>query len=457
MLQACGLKEPQKGAEISGISIDSRSLQPGDLFIALSGDPGPRFHSSHDSKLDGHNYIAQAIDKGASALMVSQDLKLDRPILKVKDTLDGLWDLGRFSRTRTNARVVAVTGSSGKTTARHFIEAMLRTQGDAHASTGSFNNHWGVPLSLALMQREAEFGVFEIGMNYPGEIAPLSEIVNPDVALVLNVLPVHLGFFESLDGIRKEKLSIVSGLRSSGTLVLPSDLDISDLKDLLATTNSKEPHCITFGMNADADVYPLAIETGEIWQVKAKVVDEEVAFQLKAGGEHRVATALASFAVLKSLGCDLSSAAGAVAEIEPPKGRGNRVRAGGMIVIDDSYNANPASMRLALQALAAEKVGRKIAILGEMLELGKDSDRFHGELAAYCDGIDGVITVGEQMGPLANKLREDKLLGSYEHIDQLDLSQFVRSLKKDDCVLVKGSNKVFWLHGFVSRLVEELN
>lgn len=459
LLEACQLTASAKGIkdiDICGISIDSRTLQPGDLFVALSGDPGPGFHSSGQSFRDGHEFISAAIDNGAAALLVDknvvnknlvdqQDLA-DIPALFVEDTLAALWDLGIYSGSRTSAKKIAITGSSGKTTARHFIQRMLETQGVTHASTGSFNNHWGVPLSLARMPKLVDFGVFEIGMNHPGEIAPLSRLVSPDVALILNVLPVHLEYFKSLDEIRKEKLSIIEGLANDGVLIVPDDLDLSD------HVISSQQQIITFGLTASASVYPISISKGKTWEVEARVVDENITFGILAGGIHRVQTALAGLAVIKALRGNLIEATDALASIEPPIGRGNWQTLSGVNVIDDSYNANPESMKYALQGLGA-LAGRNYAILGDMLELGDEADRFHKELAADCTELEGVITVGKQMNSLAECLAPDKIIASYDEASQIDLSKLVHSLREGDNILIKGSNKIFWQNQFVQKLI----
>lgn len=453
LLEACHLN-PEKGASVSGISIDSRSLQPGDLFVALSGDPGPGFHSSGQSHRDGHEFIASAVKEGAAGLLISKKMASlgdlpAIPTLVVEDTLKGLWDLGLYAGSHTTAKKVAITGSSGKTTARHFIQKMLETLGVTHASTGSFNNHWGVPLSLARMPRQADFGVFEIGMNHPGEIAPLSRLVSPHVALILNVLPVHLEYFESVDGIRREKLSIVEGLSNDGILIFPDDLDISDCH----ATSSQQ--LISFGLTDSASVYPVSINKGKVWEIEAKVVDENIKFSITAGGNHRVLTALAGLAVVKALGGNLVEAAEVLVTIEPPEGRGNWHTLAGVNVIDDSYNANPESMKYALEGLGSLE-GRKFAILGDMLELGEEARRFHEELATYCQLLDGVITVGEQMKVLSDVLKGNKIMANYKDASQIDLLQLVGDFREGDAILIKGSNKIFWQNHFVQNFLDAL-
>ncbi len=444
---ALGLAVGDAGPDISGVSIDSRTLQAGDLFVALSGDPGPRFHSSFQGARDGHDFLAGAIAAGAAAVLVDREVDSAVPQLRMGDTLDGLWDLARFARKRISGRVVAITGSSGKTTARVYIEHVLGEQGVVHGSEGSLNNHWGVPLSLARMPRDAGFAVFEIGMNHVGEIAPLAELVSPDVALVLNVLPAHLGFFDSIDTIRREKLSIARGLGSAGILVVPDDLDLSD---------SKHGEVITFGFSQVGDVRCVGIEEGDDWAVRADSSGDALQFRLAEGGRHRVLTGLATLAAVRALSADLHGAAESLCQVQLPPGRGNRHRVDGMVLVDDSYNANPASVGYALDLLGRSSAKRKIAILGDMLELGDSGAELHADLAADCGGIDKVITVGSLMKNLQDRLPPDKRWQHVESCRDLDVVELSGHFRAGDEVLVKGSKKIFWAENFVARLLQQL-
>ena len=436
------------GPDIHQITIDSRHTDPGDLFIALSGDPGPRFHSSGSSGLDGHDFIAQAIQAGAAGVLLSRDMACDVPSLKVDDTLEGLWAIGATARHRMQGLVTGITGSSGKTTARQWLEQLLRMAGRTHASVGSFNNHWGVPLSLARMPEDSEFGVFEIGMNNPGEIAPLSELVNMDVAVVLNVLPAHLGRFEHIGQIREEKLSIARGLKPGGRLVLPQ---------VLAASAPAGADIVTFGFEPDATVRGSAHYTAQGAEVSVQIAGQQLSYRLTTGGEHRVQTSLSCLAVIHALGLEAADFVGYMPDLTTPQGRGNRLQAGRHIIIDDSYNANPVSMRYALQELAvAGDDCRKIAVLGEMLELGDDGIQMHRDIAQHCRGIDGVITVGEGFRDAGFEEAPTSFLGHFASADDIPADWLDQQLGDKGVLLVKGSNRVFWTRNFVNRLVTAL-
>lgn len=376
--------------------------------------------------------------------MVSKEVSTRLPCIEVADTLDGLWQLGRARRAHMHGKVAAITGSSGKTTARQWLEEILRATGKSvHASAGSLNNHWGLPLSLARMPHETEFGVFEIGTNNAGEIAPLSALAMPHVALVLNVLPAHLGRFESLDAIRKEKLSIENGLVPHGVMVIPEALPHDELNCW---------NVVTFGLGTSADVAGRAEYGPDYVDVEVTIGAHSWDYRLHTTGEHRVLTSLAVCAMVHQLGVNLDEAIPVFSHLTIPSGRGDTVRIGDITVIDDSYNANPVSMRYAIEALSRME-GQRIAILGEILELGESGRAMHRDLADCCGGLDGVITVGKGF--------EEWPAGaaSWGHAGSsaaLDLEALVARLEPGAHVLVKGSNKVFWTSGFVRRLVDAL-
>ncbi|MFT5563115.1 MAG: UDP-N-acetylmuramoyl-tripeptide--D-alanyl-D-alanine ligase, partial [Litorivivens sp.] len=358
------------GPDISGVSIDSRQVQAGDLFVALSGDPGPRFQTSIDNPRDGHEFIDTARASGASAVMLSRsNSNAAYPFLRVADTLDGLWALGALARQRCAGRIVAITGSAGKTTARSWLMQCLADQFDMHGSIGSLNNHWGVPLSLSRMPKETDVGVFEIGTNHSGEISPLSRLVQPHICILLNVLPAHIGNFESFDSLEKEKRSIADGLDDAGCLIL---------SESLATGHERE---FTFGIGSSADVCAKYEVTDTGWVIHANVSGELIRYTLVSGGEHRLQTSLAVLAAARKLGADLSRVALHMSSLSSPVGRGDETVINGVAVIDDSYNANPVSMQYALDALKI-KSGRRIAILGEIMELGQMSAGYHQKLSA---------------------------------------------------------------------------
>ena len=431
------------GPDLTGISIDTRTLRPGDLFVALPGDPGPRFNVSHRSTRDGHDFLPHAFAAGAAGALVHGPAAARGPTITVRDTLDALWKLAHAARGRFQGKVAAVTGSSGKTTAKTLLHAALA---DAFATGGSLNNHLGVPLSLARTPRGQAFAVYEIGTNHPGEIEPLARLAEPDVAIVLNVHPAHIEFFPDMAALRREKLSIAKGLRGGGQLVCLDTLTKG--ADVAAPT-------LTFGLSAAADVRLAEFDGATaVLHTPAGAVRAPV----PGGGEHRALSVAAVTAALIALGVDPHQAVTRLAHVAPPAGRGNRIQAGAVTLIDDSYNANPASMAAALGSLAAAapRSGRTIALLGEMLELGADSDRLHAELAPHCRGIDGVLCVGAAMAALHERLPAGQRLGHVEDAAALDAAWVAGRLRAGDMALIKGSNRVFWARGFAAALRTEL-
>ena len=432
--------------DATGVSIDTRTLQAGDLFIALAGDPGPRFHSASASQGDGHDYLQAALGKQCRAAVVSRFVDLPLTQIKVANTLDGLWDLAKASRARTRAQVVALTGSSGKTTLKQFLAQAT----SGYADAGSLNNFWGLPLSLSRLPQAAILGIFEIGMNRPGEIAQLAVLARPDVAVVLNALPAHLEHFSGLGEIVREKLSIAEGLNPSGILVLP---------DQLAHRSDFSGTRYTFGMQEGADVRLLFEDEGRRLQLRVKdaLATQNLQISLPAGGQHRQLTAAATLATVLALGGQPEVAAKRLAKLSLLSGRGHRMQAGGIGLIDESYNANPTSMAATLRAFRAETVqGAKYAILGDMLELGDAAADFHRALAAECQGLDGLWLVGPMMRSLAEALPKHRVLGSALSASELSLDDIAQQLTAGDQILVKGSNKVFWQEGFVQQLAARL-
>ena len=432
------------GPAVRGIAIDSRLTEPGDLFVALPGDPGPRFQATSRSDRDGHDFVPHAVENGAVAVLVHRDVNTRRGAadpavaqLRVADTLDGLWALGRAGRERLNTPVVAVTGSSGKTTFKTFAATAL----DAFATSGSLNNHIGVPLSLARTPRQSTAAVYEIGTNHPGEIEPLARLARPDVAVLLNVHPAHIENFGSLDAIRKEKTTIARGLESGGTFVHPSDLDGRGVG-----------RSVTFGTDTAADVQ-LVRSGGTAAELQTPAGRFECA--VPGGGEHRAMSVCALAAVLTALDLPLDRLHRLIDEAVP-RGRGNRISVRGITVIDESYNANPASMAATLDAFRAES-GRRIAILGDMLELGEDGPRYHADLARHCGMIDGVFCVGERIRVLYDALSPGQRLGLAERPDAAFVDLCATALRPGDRVLVKASNGIFWANGFVDALVAALD
>ena len=442
------------GPRITGVAIDSRLVEPGDLFVALPGDPGPRFQTSARSNRDGHDFARHAVANGASAVLVHRPGDYGAPALVVNDTLDALWDLGRAARNRLSCPVVAVTGSSGKTTFKTFAANVLQ----AFCTEGSLNNHLGVPLSLARTPRSASGAVYEIGTSFPGEIEPLARLASPDVAVVLNVHPAHIGHFGSVEAIAAEKLSIARGLSAGGALVRSADLEAEF-----------EGRTVTFGKSLDcgvdgrADVTLDGLEeflgAPELAPTSRAVLTTaagRIACPVPGGGQHRGLSVCALAAVLMALGRPLG-ALERLAGMAVPRGRGNRHSVGGVTVIDESYNANPASMAATLKAFAEEPGGRRIAILGDMLELGEDAIGYHAELAPLGAKLHGVFCVGPRMRTLYDALPSSVRLGWTEEANADCLCRCAEALEATDSVLVKASNGVFWAAGFVDKLIAALD
>lgn len=439
--------EAAAGPDISGLSIDSRQLQQGDLFVALPGDPGSRFTVTVRTDRDGHSFLAQAAAAGAGALLVRADwLAATTPdptlprCLPVLDTIDGLWQLGAFRRAQLSGPVVAITGSSGKTTAKGFLAEAL----GCAATAGSLNNHLGVPLSLARVPRSADSAVLEIGMNHPGEIAPLAQLVQPTVAVVVNVGLAHRENFADDDGIRREKLSIVEGLGPDGWLVVHDEVDLKGI--------DRDRVC-RFGQRADSQVQLLSV-TG--LTATYRCGSERFEAQVPGGGVHRALTLASVLAVLMVLGRPLTDAQRLPDSLVRP-GRGAVALCAGIAVIDDSYNANPASVLAALAQLrdAPPLVGRRYALLGAMAELGSAAAAGHEAALAGCSGLDGVWLVGE---PWQERRRaaECPVLGWWPELDDnaaVALEEnIIETLEKGDNLLIKGSNSVFWQRGYAARL-----
>jgi UDP-N-acetylmuramoyl-tripeptide--D-alanyl-D-alanine ligase len=426
--------------QAAGVSIDSRTVAPGDLFIALTG---PNF--------DGHTFVADALKKGAAAALVAkrpEGVDANAPLLVVADTQRALDDLGRASRARTQARIIAVTGSVGKTGTKEALKHVLERQGRAFASVGSLNNQWGVPLSLARMPQDMSFGIFELGMNHPGEIDALTRIVRPDVAIITTIEPAHLGFFASVEAIADAKAEIFVGVEPRGAAILNRDNPYYDR--LAAAAEARGiTRLLSFGAHGGASVRLINCHLhATMSAVKADVMGEAIDYSIALPGRHWVMNSLAVLAAVKAVGGDVAAAASAMATLSALQGRGKRyrlARAGGAIeLIDESYNASPASMRAAIAVLAAvtpKGKGRRIAVLGEMLELGNDSERLHAELAApLADArVALTFTLGDNMRALDAALPSNQRGGHAATVDEL-IEILNKNLRPDDVVTVKGSH-----------------
>jgi UDP-N-acetylmuramoyl-tripeptide--D-alanyl-D-alanine ligase len=424
--------------DILGISIDSRTIQPGELFIALEG---PNF--------DGHDFVGKALATGAVALVarVPDGLAADAKLILVDDTLHALERLGAAARARSTARIVAVTGSVGKTSTKEMLAAALRASGATHASAGSFNNQWGVPLSLARMPRDAAYGVFELGMNHAGEIAGLTTQVQPHVAIVTTIEPAHLEFFESVEAIADAKAEIFLGLEADGTVLL--NRDNPQFERLAAAARRQGlTRILGFGAAPEAEIRltGLAVE-GEAMQVEVSLLGRTFSYRLGVPGRHMALNSLAVLAAADALGADLATAATALGSISSLAGRGKRlsieVAGGTATLIDESYNASPAAMRAAIAVLAAASPGpggRRIAVLGDMRELGHEGPALHAALAEPLveAGIDQVFTVGPLMRALWDRLPAALRGASTETAAGL-VPGLITALRAGDVLTVKGS------------------
>ncbi len=432
---------------ITGVSIDTRTLQPGDLFVALK-----------DAR-DGHDFVADAIGRGAAAALVSHDVPgvaADK-LIKVHDVQAALEALGRQRRGEVSARVAAVTGSVGKTSTKEALRHLLELQGRTHASAASYNNLWGVPLSLARMPRDTQYGIFEIGMNHAGEITPLTAQVKPHVAIVTMVAAVHLEHFDSVGAIADAKGEIFSGLEPGGVAVINGDLEWTQrLKDRAAKAGAA--HVLTFGRAATSDVRLTDLQLGEDGSdVGVTLLGKALRYRVGAAGEHWALNSLGVLAVTASLGADAERAAVDMATLSALAGRGARQRIttpkGAFDLIDESYNANPLSMAVSIATLGRAKPspgGRRIAVLGDMLELGPTGAELHAGLAKPLaeHGIDLVFASGPLMNHLWPAIAE-RQRGGYASASSEIARAVADTVRAGDIVMVKGSN------GSKMRLVVE--
>ncbi len=433
----------------SGVSIDTRTIQPGDLFVALK-----------DIR-DGHDFVATALAKGAAAALVSHipdDTASDAPLLIVDDVLQALGKLGQAARARTRAKVIGVTGSVGKTSTKEMLRRILTGQGRTHAAEASYNNHWGVPLTLARMPADTDFAVIEIGMNHPGEIAPLARLADLDIALITIVAAAHLEAFNSLEDIAREKAAIFDGLRPGGTAIFPGDQGITPI--LATKAAAVGAKAITFGNNDTADYHLTQVklcDTATI--VQATRQGTPSLFKVLSPGRHFAANGLGALAVADALHLDPMIAASDLGQWKPPAGRGTRehitldiVEETSFDLIDDAFNANPTSLAAALDVLIAATPkdgmgrvgkGRRIAILGDMLELGPTEIALHEAVAQHphLNKIDLIHCVGPRMKSLYAKLPRAQR-GEWV-ADARDLAARSRSLiDAGDILLVKGSKGI---------------
>ncbi|MGK6312126.1 UDP-N-acetylmuramoylalanyl-D-glutamyl-2,6-diaminopimelate--D-alanyl-D-alanine ligase [Neorhizobium sp. DT-125] len=426
---------------ITGISIDSRSIGEGEAFFAIKGD-----------RVDGHDFASMAVANGASLIVVSEAKlpalgRLIVPMIVVDDVLAALGRLAVASRERSNARIVAVTGSVGKTTTKEMLRHVLAPSGKVHAAVASFNNHWGVPLTLARMPADAEFGIFEIGMNHPDEIRPLVKMVRPHVAMITTIAAAHLGHFKNLEEIAAAKAEIFEGVEPGGAAILNRDIRQFGFLEQKAQ-EAGIARVYTFGQHAKAD-FRLAdfegnAESSTVWAVLNGETSE---IHIGAPGRHIAENAMAALGACLLVGADMAKAMEALAALKPVKGRGERhllgIGEGHLTLIDESYNANPASMRAAIALLASatpELTGRRIAVLGDMLEMGEFSAKVHEELAGplLAAGIGHVWLAGPEMAALRDALPDSVQVEYREKTSEL-ADFVVRAVIPGDVVMVKSS------------------
>ena len=425
----------------TGVSIDSRSLAGGDLFIAIRGP-----------NTDGHLYVANALERGAAAAMVARDwadsqAAGDMPLLIVSDTDEGLNALARAARERGKARIVAITGSVGKTSTKEALAQILSEQAATTATIGNLNNQWGLPLSMARMPAESVYGVFELGMNHAGELSPLSKLLRPNVAVITTVESVHLEFFESEEAIADAKGEIFAGMGADGAVVLNADnRHFERLKHMAKEVGIGR--VFSFGAKPGADFHMIdwRIEDGGNL-VEAELAGRRIRFRTGGAGRHWAMIGVSALGAAWLLGADLDKAASALANIHPPKGRGLQHRVdlpgGDFTVIDESYNASPASIRAAIAVLAATPTGpsgRRIAVLGDMLELGEDSPQLHAGLATDLEEaqVDMLFSCGPNMSELSNSVPPAMNLLHADASAGL-IARLCETVRPGDVVTVKGS------------------
>ncbi len=433
-----GRAEGDGAPDLQNVSIDSRTLEPGALFAAIRGD-----------SLDGHDYVAKAFQAGAGAALVADDAKLEASgtLIRVPDTLDALNRLGAAARARSAACVIAVTGSVGKTGTKEALRLALGASACVHASEKSYNNHWGVPFTLANFARGNDFGVFEVGMNHPGEIIPLAKLIRPHIAIITTVAPVHLEFFTSEQQIAEAKAEIFAGLEPGGTAILNRDNPHFELLKKRASEAGVQ-RIIAFGAHDEADAKLTSlIPVGDTSEVEATIAGEKISYRVGAPGRHLVMNSLAVLAALKAAGAELQAGAGTLGAYHAQAGRGARTQFslgdGRVVLIDESYNANPASMQAALATLGElprAQLPRRIAVLGDMLEMGKTSPQLHGDLAQPVDaaGVDVVFACGPHMRALYDALPESRR-GAYAKKSQGLETALLETVQAGDAVMIKGS------------------
>lgn len=411
----------------TGISIDTRTIEKGDLFVALKGETG-----------DGHAFLQEAASKGAAAALVFEVIETSLPILKVADTLKALEHLGIAARERCTALRIAVTGSVGKTSAKDALKWVFKDQGLTHGSVASYNNHWGVPLTLARMPQETQFAIFEVGMNHAGEIRPLSQMIQPQIAIVTSVLEAHIEFFNSVQEIAEAKAEIFEGMVEGGAVILNQDNSYYGFLSKRARDCNLHVH--GFGKSENADFRLLSWEgEAEKSKVTAEIAGERISYWISVPGVHWALNSLAVLGAVHLGGADVKKAALSLTTVEAPCGRGKRYK-GDFTVIDESYNANPISMRAALAVLGQSQGTRKIAVLGDMRELGASSRMHHENLLDPLleNKVDLVFCCGPYMTYLYDRL-PSLMKGGYAPTSLELIPLVLKAVEPGDVISVKAS------------------
>lgn len=414
-----------------GVSIDTRTLEPGDLFVALK------------DQRDGHEFVEAAFDAGAAGALVSQDFN-NSPTVKVDDTLDALEMLGIAARLRSCAVRTAVTGSVGKTSIKDMLARIYRGAGPAHWSVKSFNNHWGVPLSLARMPENTERAVFEIGMSTPGEIAPRSRMVRPHIAIISRIAGAHLEGLGSLDAVAAEKSAIFTGLEAGGTFVLNADDPYLQMLSHRAREACPTGNLETFGKDKSATARIIGYSTDGLKStITLDVVGQQTEIKITAVGEHWAYNVAAAVLAASRTGLSPADCATALRGYAPPAGRGTAEtltlpNGASVLLVDDAYNANPESMRASLAALGERPSGRRVVALGEMLEIGEASVVEHIRLAdpVVAVGPAAIFLAGDGMRPLADRLTTANWAANATEL----WNSLTETLQDGDVILIKGSN-----------------
>jgi len=453
-LNKAQLPDDRRLAPVTGVAVDSRIVKPGDLFIALAGDPGSRFATAARSDADGHDYLTHALEQGAAGALVTELQNVALPQYQTPETYDGLWLLGKAARRRLTGPVLAVTGSSGKTTAKSFLAEALK----AYAPPGSFNNHIGVPLSLANAWQHAPAWIFEIGTSSPGEIAPLTDMVDPDLAILLNVQNAHIENFSSSQALLEEKSQIFSTLPRDGLRVVHDELNIEGYQ---------------FGTDSNSHARIRDLQGDRL---SLSLFGEAIQARVPGGGAHRALTLSACLLAMKLLDFELSPGL-ALSGDSVPSGRGNSIVASGIEVVDDSYNANPSSMQASISAFLSRagtgqhfdpgEEGRCFVVLGDMRELGKQAADAHEKLLkrlANEPALHGIVLVGAELNQALDRLEttelgrllDPRIYGRFQETNAELEALLVQALRSGDRVLIKGSNRVFWANSFVNKLLAKL-